>query len=76
MNNNYKYYVFNTIDNRIFSGWEFKEDALESCNDIKEFNIAINSINKIMNAGYKIYTKSYLENNLKIDTNSLNNWSK
>ena len=66
MNNEYKYYVFNTIDNLIFSGWEFKEDSIDSLKEVKE----------VIDSNFKIYTKSYLENNLKINTNNLNNWGK
>ena len=60
MNNQYKYFVFNMHSQLIFSGWEFKVDAIENKNELQP--------------GYKIYTKSYLKNNLKIDVNDLKNW--
>ena len=66
MDNQYNYYVFNTIDNKIFSGWEFKEDSIDSLKEVKE----------VISSNFKIYTKSYLQNNLQIDTNNLDNWSK
>ena len=50
MNNEYKYYVFNNIDNLIFSGWEFKEDSIDSLKEVKE----------VIDSNFKIYIWLFL----------------
>ena len=62
--NNYKYFVFNTFTNAIFSGWEFKEDAEDSLKEAKELYVK----------GWKIYTKSYIQNYLHINVKNSDNW--
>lgn len=43
----YKFYVCNYKTGRIFSGWEYKEDALDAAKDLPK------------GSNPKVYTKSY-----------------
>lgn len=53
----YKFFVVNTIDGiETISGWEYKEDAIDSMNDLKE-EFDYNNINEEL----KIYTKRHLK---------------
>jgi len=63
----YPFYVINIKTNKIASGWEFKEDAQDFINDIKETHP-----DKVKDL--KIYSKAHLQNKLKIDFLNKNNW--
>ena len=55
-NKDYKYFVVDIIEGLdILSGWEYKEDALDSMNELKE-ELEYNTINEEL----KVYTRRYL----------------
>ena len=67
INKNYKYFVVDTCDWLVVSGWEYKEDALDHLDELLE------GITTAVTGDYKIYTTRYLNNK---DINPFNdkNW--
>ena len=63
----YKFFVVNTIDGiETISGWEYKEDAIDSMNDLKE-EFDYNNINEEL----KIYTRRHIKTLLRDDIDSM-----
>ena len=54
INKNYKYFVVDTCDWLVVSGWEYKEDALDHLDELLE------GIATAVTGDYKIYTTRYL----------------
>ena len=56
-NEEYKFFVVDTLEGyNILSGWDYKEDALDSMNEFKD-ELDYNCINSEL----KVYTRRYLE---------------
>ncbi len=80
-NIDYKFYVYNTQTGQLYSGWEYKEDAQDHIDEIKdEYRIMKEEEGdrlildpKMMN-GFKIYTRKYVLNNLCMDLNDHDSW--
>lgn len=61
----YDYYVVNTIDNKIWSGWEYETDAHDNYRELKQ---------DFENANLKVLTRNYLlRKNIKPNDND--NWT-
>jgi len=67
INREYKYFVVDTCDWLIVSGWEYKEDALENLDDLLE------GWSTAVTGDYKIYTARHL-NSKDINPFNPNNW--
>ena len=67
INRNYKYFVVDTCDWLVVSGWEYKEDALENLDDLLE------GMSTAVTGDYKIYTARYL-NSKDINPFNSDNW--
>jgi hypothetical protein len=67
INKNYKYFVVDTCDWLVVSGWEYKEDALDHLDELLE------GIATAVTGDYKIYTTRYL-NNKNINPFNNKNW--
>jgi len=67
INREYKYFVVDTCDWLIVSGWEYKEDALENLDDLLE------GMSTAVTGDYKIYTARYL-NSKDINPFNPDNW--
>ena len=66
INNDYKWFVVHTEDYTIYSGWEYKEDALESLNDLSEIGETM----------YSVFSASYIQSrSIGIDPYDFKNWS-
>ena len=61
----YKYFVFNTEDQIIIAGNEYKEDALDVCDEANELYYS---------PLYRVYTASYLQNRKQVNPYDYNNW--
>lgn len=63
----YPFYVVNTKTKKIASGWDYREDAKDFIDDLKETHP-----DKVKDL--KIFSQSHVKNNLKIDFLNQNNW--
>ena len=80
-NKNYKFYVYNTETKQVYSGWEYKEDAQDHIDEIKDEYRAMKEeegdrliLDRKMMNGFKIYTRKYVLNNLCMDLNDYDSW--
>lgn len=61
----YLFYIFSIDQNKILSGWEYREDALDRAKEMRENGWKV-----------KIFSKSYLINNLKLNPDDNSSWGK
>ena len=65
-NPEYKYFVFNTEDQIIVAGNEYKEDAEDVCDELNDLYYS---------PLYRVYTASYLQTRKQINPHDFNNWA-
>tara|TARA_R100000501_G_C2537387_1_gene57691 strand:+ start:113 stop:343 length:231 start_codon:yes stop_codon:yes gene_type:complete len=65
-NPEYMYFVYDIYDDTIFAGNEYREDALDVCDEANELDII---------PQFKVYSAKYLMTRMNVNPYDFGNWS-